>query len=246
MLDRKISYEAIIILYTLTMYRALFKSNLISFFLRSFTFIPFIAIGIFARPLFFIVYGLFDIWLLFWVLMLKIASTFRSKIKITDSALFPSICWTTDIHYSGNMYNARYLRELDNARHDFGFRSGLTDYILSIKGGTAVVQASTILYQRPIKFLQSYTITTRIIWFDEKALYFEQCFVTKDANNNADIISALVLLKCPILNINVKEMMNKVFNTKDIQIDQEKQKELRLFVQINEVSSSRLRGLRKD
>ena len=228
------------------MYRELFKSNSTSFFLRNFTFIPFIAIGIFARPLFFIVYGLFDIWLLFWVLMLKTASTFRSKIRITDSALFPSVCWTTDIHYSGNMYNARFLRELDNARHDFGFRSGLTDYILSVKGGTAVVQASTILFRRPIRFLQFYTIKTRIIWFDEKALYFEQCFVTKDANNNTEFVSALALLKCPLLNINVTEMMNKVFNIEDIQIDQEIEKELRLFVQINEASSSRLRGMKKD
>ena len=178
--------------------------------------------------------------------MLKTASTFRSKIEITETAVFPSICWTTDIHYSGNMYNARYLRELDNARHDFGFRSGLTDYILSVKGGTAVVQASTILYRRPIKFLQSYTIKTRIIWFDEKALYFEQCFVTNDASTKTDFISSVALLKCPLLNINVKEMMEKVFNIQDIQIDQEKEKELRLFVQINEVSSSRLRGLRKE
>ena len=225
------------------MYAELFKSNPIAHLLRVFSLIPIVAMVVFAKPLFYIVYGLFDLWLVVWVLVLKTASTFRQRIKITDTSLFPSICWTTDLDYFGHMNNGRYLRELDNARHDFGFRSGLTDYIVSVKGGIAVIQASTIRYRKSINFLQRYTIKTRIIWYDEKALYFEQCFVTKDAKHNSDFICAIALLKCPLLNIDVKEMMKNVFEIKEINIDPEKEKELKLFIKMNETSSARLRGI---
>ena len=41
---------------------------------------------------------------------------FRSSILVTDTAIVPGICWTTDIDYFGHMNNGRYFRDLDFAR----------------------------------------------------------------------------------------------------------------------------------
>ena len=211
--------------------------------------IPFVVTGVFAKPILYAIYGLFDLWLGLWVLILKVASRFRSRIKITDTALLPGICWSTDLHYSGQMADARYFRDCDNARQDFGFRCGLTDYIFSVKGGMALVQASTIRFRKPMKFLQRYTITTRIFAYDEKAVYLEHCFVTKDEKTNSDFVNAITLFKCPLKNINVKNMMKEVFKVDEVYLDvnemclndPEKEQELKLFIQMNEVSSTRLR-----
>ena len=48
--------------------------------------------------------------------------------------MIKSICWTTDIDYFLHMNNAKYLKELDFARFDYYFRTGLWELFKTYPG----------------------------------------------------------------------------------------------------------------
>lgn len=66
-----------------------------------------------------------------------------------------------------------------NCRYDFYFRSGLAKYIGEHKNIVVVQHAAMIRYRRSIDFLMRFHLKTKLIWFDERALYFEQRFISK-------------------------------------------------------------------
>merc|ERR1719411_1004384 len=122
-------------------------------------------------------------------------SLLEYPIQISETAEVPGICWTTDIDYFGHMNNGRYFRDLDFARFDFKFRSGMAEYLDSIKGAYIVMHASTIRYRRSLNFLQRYTVNTRLVYFDERSLYYEQHYVTKNPTTDEEFICAVALCK---------------------------------------------------
>lgn len=199
---------------------------------------------VFGRSLFYIFYALFDFW---WILRLgitRLQSLYGETIRITDTAVFPGICWTTDIDYFGHMNNGKYFRDLDFARFDFKFRSGMAAYVDSIKGAFIVMHASSIRYRRSLNFLQRYTVNTKLVYFDERSFYYEQCYVTKDPTTDEEFICAIALCKMTAVNMSVKEMMKTKFGIDKIDIDPQREKEIRLFIEMQDVSSARLKGLR--
>ena len=52
-----------------------------------------------------------------------------------------------------------------------------------------------------------------------RALYIEQCFVTKDPKTKEDFISAIALIKWVLVKVDVNDMMRTVFKTDKIVID---------------------------
>jgi len=202
----------------------------------------FILFMILARPLSFVFYALFDSW---WVLRLaltRLLSLWRYPIQISETAEVPGICWTTDIDYFGHMNNGRYFRDLDFARFDFKFRSGIAAYIDSIKGAYIVMHASTIRYRKSLNFLQKYSVKTRLVYFDDRSFYYEQCYVTKDPTSGDEFISAIALCKMTAVNMSVKEMMKSKFGIDKIDVDPQTEKEVHLFIEMQSVSSARLKG----
>ena len=71
------------------------------------------------------------------------------SIVFQDSIVY-SICSTTDIDFFCHMNNAKYFKELDFARFDFYFRSGLSDYIEARKEIYVVQHAAMIRYRQRI------------------------------------------------------------------------------------------------
>jgi acyl-CoA thioesterase FadM len=191
-----------------------------------------------------IFYALFDLWWLLRLSIIILSSLFSDPILVTDTASVSGICWTTDIDYFGHMNNGRYFRDLDFARFDFKFRSGIASYTASVKGAYIVMHASTIRYRKSLNFLQRYTVTTKLVFFDERSLYYEQNYVTKNPTTEEEFVCAVVLCKMTAVNMNVKEMMKSKFGIDKIEIDPQQEKELHLFIEMQNVSSSRLKGLK--
>merc|ERR1739838_1268500 len=76
------------------------------------------------------------------------------------------------------MNNGKYFRDMDFGRFDFCFRTGISAYI-ELRPGMIVVQRSaTIRYRQPIKMFIPFKLETRLVWWEERSLYFEQRFVS--------------------------------------------------------------------
>ena len=88
------------------------------------------------------------------------------------------ICWTTDIDFFGHMNNGKYFKEMDFGRFDFYFRSGLSAYIESRPKMFVVQHAASIKYRKSINFLVPFKHVTKLLYWDDRSLYFEQSFIS--------------------------------------------------------------------
>lgn len=181
----------------------------------------------------FVIASSFDI---HWFLRLaytRIAALFRKPISVTDESVTYSICATTDIDYFCHMNNGRYLRELDFARFDFYFRTGLSAYFRSQPNIYIVQHAASIRYRRSIDFLTPFMVQTRLIWFDERSLYFEQKFVSLHDN----FIRAIALCKNTAVNCDVIGAMRDRFDMAQPVCPED----LAKFIESNDISSNKLK-----
>ncbi|KAJ8951763.1 hypothetical protein NQ318_012614 [Aromia moschata] len=88
------------------------------------------------------------------------------------------ICTSQDLDiFFKHMNNARYVRDLDFARFHFYERTGLYDEITKAKGHV-LQTASNIRYRRTIPLFNTYKVTTKIVYWEEKTMYIEQQFIT--------------------------------------------------------------------
>ena len=131
------------------------------------------------------------------------------------------------------MNNAKYFKELDFAQFDFYFRSELSDYVEALKEIYVVQHAAMIRYRRPLNFLMPFIVKTKMVYYDERSLYFEQTFISKPDN----FIRAVALCKNTLVNCNVMDMMNELYN-----VDQpECPPDLAKFIEANDISSNKLK-----
>ncbi|KAH8235774.1 hypothetical protein KR032_007016 [Drosophila birchii] len=159
---------------------------------------------------------------------------FQSKRKVTDTTTIYGLCTSQDVDiFIRHMNNARYVRELDFARFHFYALTGLYEKIRGRKGG-AVQGASSVRYRRTIPIFHPYKITTKLVWWDEKAIYLEQQFITL-----ADgFVRAVAMSKQNITNCDVLEVLKSYPETAK---RPEKPEELKLWLDAIEVSSQKLR-----
>ncbi|XP_063049056.1 protein THEM6-like [Engraulis encrasicolus] len=93
-----------------------------------------------------------------------------------------------------HMNNARYLRECDFARLSLYARNGVLKTLRS-QGGSMVVGATTIRLRQALRVGKAFEIRSRIVYWDDKAFYLEQRFVSgKDSR-----VSAVMYCKQNIL-----------------------------------------------
>ena len=62
-------------------------------------------------------------------------------------------------------------------------------------------------YRRSLGFLMPFKLHTRLVWYDERALYFEQRFISTHDN----FVRAIGLCKNTAVNCNVIEVMRDQF-----------------------------------
>ncbi|KAH8387006.1 hypothetical protein KR093_004031 [Drosophila rubida] len=161
-------------------------------------------------------------------------SLFQGKRKVTDTTTTYGLCTSQDVDiFLRHMNNARYIRELDFARFHFYTLNDLYARVRQ-RGGGAVQGASSVRYRRTIPIFHPYKIQTKIIWWDEKAIYLEQQFITL-----ADgFVRAIAMSKQCMTNCNV----NEVFATyPEAAQKPPMSEELKLWLESNEITSQKLR-----
>ena len=95
---------------------------------------------------------------------------------IWDFSSLPLKVLPTDIDIAMHVNNGMYFSLMDLGRFDLMVRSGVwkTD---APAGWTPVAAGETIAFRKSLQLWQRYTIETKIIGLDEKAIYFEQRMV---------------------------------------------------------------------
>ena len=118
---------------------------------------------------------------IYWILRLAFTRLISFVLPRTsllgDGGTIFSICWTNDLDIFAHMNNAKYYKEMDFGRFDFYFRSGLEEYITA-RSWPIVQHACSMRYRRPINFLVPFKLVTKLRYWNERSLFFEQKFVS--------------------------------------------------------------------
>ena len=109
------------------------------------------------------------------LLTLMLRARRAPKISLWDEARTPFRVWPNDLDIFRHMNNARYLGLLDLGRTDLMERSGFAKTIKD-RGWYPVVGAQTITYKRSLKLWNRFIVTTRVLGFDDRAVYMAQEF----------------------------------------------------------------------
>ncbi len=96
-----------------------------------------------------------------------------------DEARLKLFVLPTDLDIAGHINNGRYLSLLDLVRFDLMDRVGLVTVARRLKAWP-VLGAITVRYRRELRLWQPFTITARILCWDEKSVYFEHRFIDRD------------------------------------------------------------------
>ena len=79
----------------------------------------------------------------------------------------------TDTDWYGHMNNGRFLTNMDLGRTDYCARTGLIKVFTKLRW-RPVVAGSTVRFRRSLSPLTKYTISTRLMGFDDDWWFFEQ------------------------------------------------------------------------
>jgi acyl-CoA thioesterase FadM len=83
--------------------------------------------------------------------------------------------WPNDIDLNMHMNNARYLSVMDYARTHLLARIGMLEHIVRSRW-QPLVGAVWLTYRRPLTLFSRFTLTSRIVCWDERWFYIEQTF----------------------------------------------------------------------
>lgn len=94
--------------------------------------------------------------------------------------------WPTDLDVLWHMNNGKFLSIMDVARLDLMQRTGVMD-IFKREGWYPVVVGQTISYRKSLNPWKRFGIESRILGFDEHAVYLEQRFVRANSERKPEV-----------------------------------------------------------
>ena len=100
----------------------------------------------------------------------------RPRLGFFDSSSVPMRVLVTDIDVARHLNNGMYLSIMDLGRFDLLVRSGMWDQMKKNRWNP-VVNNETISFRKSLQLHQRYTIESRIVGFDDRAIYLEQRMV---------------------------------------------------------------------
>ena len=100
----------------------------------------------------------------------------RPRLDFFDSSSVPMRVLPSDIDIAMHLNNGMYLSLMDLGRFDLLVRSGMWD-LMRKKRWSPVVNNETISFRKSLQLNQQYSIETKVIGFDERAIYLEQRMV---------------------------------------------------------------------
>ncbi len=113
---------------------------------------------------------------------LSIGGVSRSRFRV----------WPTDIDILRHMNNGKYLSIMDVARFDLVQRNGISD-LFTTEGWYPVVVGQTISYRKSLNPWMRFWIESKILGFDDQAVYIEQRFVRPNAERHPEIYARAIV-----------------------------------------------------
>ena len=107
---------------------------------------------------------------------LRIKYSKAPRLHAHDVATMRMRVWPSDLDELRHMNNGVYLSTMDLPRYDLIQRSGLWPR-LQAAGVYPVVITQTITYRKSLELWQRYEVESRILGYDDRAVYIEQRFV---------------------------------------------------------------------
>jgi YbgC/YbaW family acyl-CoA thioester hydrolase len=114
--------------------------------------------------------------LLLRTLLLLFTSSRRPPLSVWDASSLPLRVLPTDVDIAVHVNNGMYFSLMDLGRFDLMVRSGVFKKMRR-RGWSPVAAGETISFRKSLQLWQRYTIETRIVGLDAKAIYFEQRMV---------------------------------------------------------------------
>ena len=130
--------------------------------------------------------------LFFRMLRIFVMGLFRSRIDLLDSSELRFRVLPTDLDINVHMTNARYLSFMDLGRTDLLIRAGLLKMMHREKL-MPVVGHIDIKFRRSLSPFQRFSLTSRLICWDEKWLYMEQRIESATGLHSVAIVRGLFL-----------------------------------------------------
>ncbi|THJ68566.1 acyl-CoA thioesterase [Arthrobacter echini] len=138
--------------------------------------------------------------LIFRTLLLLLTSRRRPPLSIWSAGSVRMRVLLTDIDIAMHMNNGMYFSVFDLGRFDLMVRSGVWQ-MMRRRGWSPVAAGETISFRKSLTLGRRYTIETRILGLDERAIYFEQRTVVDDEiYARAVIATRLVSASGPVSN----------------------------------------------
>jgi acyl-CoA thioesterase FadM len=125
-----------------------------------------------------LVIAFFDLYWFLRLILTWLLSMVLPAINLADERVTYNICWTIGLVNFAYMNNSKYFREMDFGRLDFYFRTGCSAYIEARPGIHVVQHGATVRYRRSIDAFVPFKLVTKLIFWDERSLNFEQSFVS--------------------------------------------------------------------
>jgi acyl-CoA thioesterase FadM len=123
---------------------------------------------------------------LLWVIIAGLLAPRRS---VLDESRLTFRVWPNDLDFNLHMNNGRYLTLMDLGRVDLMVRAGLLPYIRREKW-QPMLGSCTIRFRRGLAPFERYTLSTRILCWDEKWVYMLQRFEQQNGK-----VAALALVR---------------------------------------------------
>ncbi len=111
---------------------------------------------------------------LLWIIL---TSFFKKPIVNLNEAVIELRVLPNDIDIT-KITSDRYTALMELGRIDYAFRSGLGNAILKNKW-TPIATFNNIRFRYPLKIFQKYQLKSKVIWWDDTTLYWEQIFERK-------------------------------------------------------------------
>lgn len=100
--------------------------------------------------------------------------------------------WPTDIDMLMHMNNGKYLSIMDVARFDLIQRTGVLDVFRS-EGWYPVVVGQTVSYRKSLNPWARFAVESRIMGFDDQAVYIEQRFVRPNESGEHEVYARAIV-----------------------------------------------------
>ncbi len=129
--------------------------------------------------------------LYFRLIKVLLGTLWRAPIELLDESIVEFRVWPNDLDVNLHMNNGRYLALMDLGRLDLIFRMGMLKHMIR-RRWRPVAASATIRFRRSLRPFRKFRIRTRLVCWDERWIFFEQCFESKGRLVARGLVRALL------------------------------------------------------